>query len=108
VRGRDEKSGEHFDVQAKFVFRDGSFDMVAFQQENMYGRASGVRFGPTDFAKYAESLGAVGLRVTQPSELTAAMRKALETPGVVVVDVPIDHSKNVEIGQHILSSAWDS
>jgi hypothetical protein len=24
------------------------------------------------------------------------------------VDVPIDYSKNVEIGQHILPSAWDS
>ena len=90
-----------------FVFRDGTYNMVGFQQQNMYGRTSGVKFGPTDFAKYAESLGAVGLRVTQPSELTAVMRKALDTPGVVVVDVPIDYSKNVEIGQQILPSAWD-
>ncbi len=90
-----------------FVFRDGSYNMVAFQQKNIYGRTSGVCFGPTDFVKYAEAMGAVGLRVTKPSELPAVMRRALEMPGVVIVEVPMDYSRNTEIGQHVLPSAWD-
>jgi acetolactate synthase-1/2/3 large subunit len=89
------------------VFRDGGYDMVAFQQELLYGRRSGTDFGNPDLVKYAESLGGMGLRVNKPDELLPTLRKALETPGVVVVDIPTDYSKNVEIGQHVIPEAWD-
>ena len=87
-----------------FILRDGSYDMVAFQQMNKYGRTSAVQFGEPDLVKYAESFGALGLRVTAPSELDSTMRKALDAPGLVIVDVPIDYSKNVELGLHVLPS----
>jgi acetolactate synthase-1/2/3 large subunit len=90
-----------------FVFREGTYNMVAFQQELIFGRTSGVNFGNPDFVKYAESMGAVGLRVDSQSDLAAVLRKALELPGVVIVDVPVDYSRNVEIGEHVLPSAWD-
>jgi acetolactate synthase-1/2/3 large subunit len=90
-----------------FIFRDGTYNMVAFQQQNLYGRTSGVRFGETDFVKYAEAMGATGLRVSSPAELEIVMRKALDMPGVVIVDVPMDYSSNVELGRHVLESAWD-
>ena len=89
------------------VFRDGGYNMVAFQQELIYGRTSGTDFGNPDLVKYAESFGGVGLRVNRPDELLPVLRKALETPGVVVVDIPTDYSKNVEIGQHVIPEAWD-
>ena len=90
-----------------FVFRDGSYNMVAFQQQNLYGRTSGVEFGGPDLVKYAESMGAIGLRVDTPAELQSVMRKALDLPGVVIVDVPVDYSSNGEIGRHILPDAWN-
>ena len=89
------------------VFRDGGYNMVAFQQELIYGRTSGTDFGNPDIVKYAESLGCEGVRVNQPDELLPVLRKALEAPGVVVVDIPTDYSKNVEIGQHMIPEAWD-
>ncbi|MBV8050784.1 MAG: acetolactate synthase AlsS [Acidobacteriaceae bacterium] len=89
------------------VFRDGGYNMVAFQQELIYGRTSGTNFGNPDLVKYAESFGAVGLRVNKPDELVPTLRKGLETPGVVVIDIPTDYSKNVEIGQHVIPEAWD-
>jgi acetolactate synthase-1/2/3 large subunit len=89
------------------VFRDGGYNMVAFQQELLYGRTSGTDFGNPDVVKYAESFGGVGLRVNKPDELLPTLRKALEEPGVVVVDIPTDYSKNVEIGQHVIPEAWD-
>lgn len=89
------------------IFRDGGYNMVAFQQELLYGRSSGTNFGNPDFVKYAESLGCVGLRVNTPDELLSTMRKALDTPGMVVVDIPTDYSKNVEIGEHVIAEAWD-
>ena len=89
------------------VFRDGGYNMVAFQQELIYGRSSGTDCGNPDLVKYAESLGGVGMRVNKPDELQLTLRKALETPGIVVVDIPTDYSKNVEIGQHVIPEAWD-
>ena len=89
------------------VFRDGSYNMVAFQQENIYGRTSGTDFGNPDIVRHAESFGAVGLRVNKPDELLPTLRKALDTPGVVVVDIPVDYSRNVEIAEHVIPEAWD-
>ena len=90
-----------------FVFRDGGYNMVAFQQQLRFGRTSGVQFGNPDLVRYAESLGAVGMRVDSPKDLRQVMDKALNTPGVVVVDMPVDYSHNIEIGQHVLPNAWD-
>ena len=89
------------------VFRDGEYNMVAFQQDLIYGRTSGTEFGNPDLVKYAESFGCVGMRVNQPDELPSVLRKALETPGMIVVDIPTDYSKNTEIGQHVIPEAWD-
>jgi acetolactate synthase I/II/III large subunit len=89
------------------IFRDGGYNMVAFQQELIYGRTSGADFGNPDLVKYAESFGAVGLRVNHPDELLPTLRKGLETPGIVVIDIPTDYSKNVEIGEHVIPEAWD-
>jgi acetolactate synthase I/II/III large subunit len=89
------------------VFRDGSYNMVAFQQQRIYGRTSGVDFGNPDIVRHAESFGAVGLRVDKPDELFPVLRKALETPGIVVVDIPVDYSRNVEIAEHVIPEAWN-
>ncbi|HEX4169627.1 MAG TPA: thiamine pyrophosphate-dependent enzyme [Bryobacteraceae bacterium] len=87
-----------------FILRDGSYNMVASQQMNKYGRTSGINFGEPDLVKYAESFGAIGLRVSTPDQLCTTARKALDAPGVVIVDVPIDYSKNLELAQHVLPS----
>ena len=89
------------------IFRDGGYNMVAFQQELLYGRSSGTDFGNPDLVKYAESLGCVGLRVNTPDDLLSTLGKALETPGVVVLDIPTDYIRNVEIGRHVIPEAWD-
>jgi acetolactate synthase-1/2/3 large subunit len=88
-----------------FVFRDGSYNMVAFQQELQFGRTSGVQFGNPDIVQYAESLGCTGMRIDRSEQMELIVRKALDTPGVVIVDMPVDYSKNVELGQHVLPNA---
>lgn len=90
-----------------FVLRDGSYNMVAFQQMNKYGRVSGVNFGNPDLVLYTQSFGATGLRASTPEELNNVLRKSLEIPGVVVVDLPIDYSRNAELGKHVLPTEWD-
>jgi len=47
-------------------------------------------FGEVDFARIAEDMGAVGIRVEEPSALEPAMEKALAADRPVVVDVRTD------------------
>jgi acetolactate synthase I/II/III large subunit len=62
------------------VFRDGGYNMVAFQQELIYGRTSGTDFGNPDLVKYAESFGCVGMRVNTPVQLLPTLRKSARNP----------------------------
>jgi acetolactate synthase-1/2/3 large subunit len=80
------------------VWRDGTYDMVAFQEQAKYGRTSGVDFGPVDTVTFAESFGAVGLRVSSPDDFELVLKQAIDTPGPVIVDVPVDYSDNHTLG----------
>ncbi len=84
------------------IWNDGTYNMVKFQEEMKYDRASGVQFGPVDFVKYAEAFGAKGLRATTKQELTAAIEEGFATDGPVVIDIPVDYSDNAELGKTIL------
>ena len=76
------------------VWIDGTYDMVAVQEQAKYGRTSGVQFGPVDVVGYAESLGAVGLMIRTPDEIARVLRKAFEIAGPVVIGVHVDYSDN--------------
>ena len=85
------------------VWNDSAhYDMVKFQEELKYRKSAGVDFGPIDIVQYAESCGAVGLRVTNASELGAILDQALATPEPVVVDIPVDYSDNHLLGENLL------
>lgn len=60
-------------------------------QGNRPGNAEEIiRFGPTDFARVAESFGVRGIRVEDPAAIAPVLRDALAHPGPVVVDVATD------------------
>lgn len=84
------------------IWNDGHYDMVKFQEEMKYGKSAGVNFGPVDFVKLAESYGATGLRVNKPDDLGKVLDEAFQTDGPVVVDIPVDYSDNVSLGQSLL------
>ena len=48
------------------------------------------KFEPINFAELAESLGCVGMRVTDPNELQATLKKAFALKAPVVIDVVSD------------------
>lgn len=76
------------------VWIDGGYDMVAIQEKAVYGRESGVRFGPVDVVKFAESMGAHGLEIETPDQVMPTLRKAMAMAGPVVVGVPVDYRDN--------------
>jgi len=76
------------------ILIDGTYDMVAVQEIAKYGRPSGIAFGPVDPVKYAEAFGAVGLMIRTADEIAPIMKKALNTPGPVIVGVHVDYRDN--------------
>lgn len=82
-----------------FVWTDGTYDMVGFQEVMKYGRSSGIQLGKLDVVKHAESYGAKGFLVKSPADLEAVMKKALSIAGPVIVDIPIDYRDNLLLGK---------
>ncbi|OBK54859.1 acetolactate synthase AlsS [Mycobacterium kubicae] len=89
------------------ILRDNAYDMVAFQEVLKYGRKSGVTLGDYDIAQYAGAFGANGIRVDTMDELTDALNRSLTGPGVTVIDVPVDYSRNAELFQELHDGVVD-
>jgi acetolactate synthase-1/2/3 large subunit len=89
------------------VWIDGAYDMVRFQQMAKYGRASGVEFGPIDLVRFAESFGAKGVNIESADQIAPVLQKALDTPGPVLVGVPVDYRDNHKLMEIVQPSALD-
>ena len=50
-----------------------------------------------DFVTYAESYGAVGHRAESADDFQRILLESLNTPGVHVIDLPVDYSLNHSI-----------
>jgi acetolactate synthase I/II/III large subunit len=79
------------------IMRDNTYNMVAFQEELKYGRTSGVQLGDYDIVHYAAAFGATGVRVGGLTEFEDAFTRSLAEPGVTIIDVPVDYSRNTEL-----------
>jgi acetolactate synthase I/II/III large subunit len=79
------------------IMRDNTYDMVAFQEQLKYGRTSGVQLGDYDIAHYAAAFGAKGIRVSGITEFEAALKQSLNEPGITIIDVLVDYTRNTEL-----------
>jgi acetolactate synthase I/II/III large subunit len=89
------------------IFRDNTYDMVAFQEVLKYGRASGVQLGDYDIVSYGAAFGARGYRVKTLDEFSATLRQALAEEGVSLIDVPVDYSHNVDLAAHLHDDSFE-
>ena len=79
------------------IMRDNAYDMVGFQEQLKYGRTSGVQLGDYDIAHYAAAFGAKGIRVSGMTEFEGALKQSLNEPGVTIIDVLVDYTRNTEL-----------
>jgi acetolactate synthase-1/2/3 large subunit len=78
------------------VLNNGYLGMVRQWQEFFYERRyAATPLKSPDFVKIAEAHGLTGLRVTQRSEVEAAVRQAQGTPGTVLIDFRVEQEDSV-------------
>ena len=79
------------------ILNDSSYGMIRWKQANMGLKDWGLEYGNPDFVKYAESYGAFGHRVESSDSLASILLHCTDTPGVHLIDCPVDYSENDEI-----------
>lgn len=85
------------------VWRDDGYGVIRWKQQVRFGRTSSVDFGNPDLVRYASSFGAVGYRVTEPSELRPILADALNSKVPAVIDCPVDYSENLRLTERLKS-----
>jgi acetolactate synthase-1/2/3 large subunit len=82
------------------ILRDGAYGMIKWKQAHLGLKSYGLDFGNPDFVEYARSYGASGYRVEAADELAPLLQRCHESPGVHVVDVPVDYTENDKVLNH--------
>ena len=82
---------------AVLVLNDNSYGMIRWKQANMGFDDWGLQYGNPDFVKYVESYGGIGHRVESAEALPGILNTALSTPGVHLIDCPVDYVDNDQI-----------
>ena len=86
------------------VLRDNGYGMIKWKQAGMDYPNFGLDFDNPDFIQYAESYGAKGYRITEKGTFTTLLSQCLNTPGVHLIEVPVDYSENEKVFQKELQS----
>ncbi|WP_417910579.1 acetolactate synthase large subunit [Candidatus Electronema sp. PJ] len=79
------------------ILRDNGFGMIKWKQAGMNLPRFGLDFGNPDFVQYAESYGAAGWRVSVQHQLPETLDHCLNTPGVHLIELPIDYAENESV-----------
>lgn len=76
------------------IWNDNQYGLINWKQKRRYGRPAYIDFKNPDFVKYAEAFGATGIRINAADELLPALKTALASNTVTVIDCPVDYSEN--------------
>jgi acetolactate synthase-1/2/3 large subunit len=82
---------------AVLILNDSSYGMIRWKQANMGFNDWGLEYGNPDFVKYVEAYGGIGHRVDSAAALPGILQTALSTPGVHLIDCPVDYVDNDRI-----------
>ncbi len=79
------------------VLNDASYGMIKWKHEQLGMEVQGLDFTNPDFVLYAQSYGAHGYRITEAAQFSECLKQCLETPGVHLIDLPIEYKENSKV-----------
>ena len=78
------------------ILNDNAFGFVKWEQQSKGFASFGLDYSNPDFVKYAESYGAVGMKVKEGDSLSELLRRAFSLKKLVLIECPVDYSVNYE------------
>lgn len=80
------------------VLNDGAYGMIKWKQSGLGFKDTGMLdFRNPDFVRFAESFGATGHRIARTGDVEPLIAECLASPGVHLIDIPMDYSGNYQI-----------
>lgn len=79
------------------ILNDSGYGMIKWKQKDAGFEKFGLDFQNPDFVKLAEAYGANGHRVESTDGLLPMLEKCRDTPGVHIIDCPVDYSNNFKL-----------
>lgn len=76
------------------VWEDNAYGLIAWKQENEFGRHTDLAFGNPEWMGLAACFGWSGFRCDDSAELAQTLENAFATPGPSLVVIPIDYREN--------------
>lgn len=86
------------------VLNDNAFGFIKWEQQAKGFPDFALDYSNPDFVKYAESYGAVGMRVNDGDNLSELLHRAFAMKKTVLIECPVDYSVNFETFSRELSS----
>ncbi|NOQ81254.1 MAG: acetolactate synthase large subunit [Methylophaga sp.] len=83
------------------IWNDASYGLIEWKQHNQFGRSSNVKFTNPDFVQYAQSFGAVGIKIETTEQLMPALNEALARDTVTIIDCPVDYRENLKLTESL-------
>lgn len=83
------------------VWEDHAYGLIAWKQENEFGRHTDLAFGNPDWLKLAESFGWNGHFVNQSKALQSTLTEAFAEAGPSLVVLPIDYRENMKLTERL-------
>jgi acetolactate synthase-1/2/3 large subunit len=69
--------------------------MISLKQIDEFGKSAFTKFNNPDFAKLAQSFGALGYNVKSTSEFPKVLEIAKESTSIpVIISIDVDYSRN--------------
>jgi acetolactate synthase-1/2/3 large subunit len=83
------------------VWEDGGYGLIAWKQDNEFGRHTDLGFGNPDWLGLAKAFGWHGEHVTNSRDLAGALARAIGHKGPALVVVPIDYRENPKLTKRL-------
>jgi len=83
------------------VWEDHEYGLIAWKQENQFGRHTDLSFGNPDWKQLASAFGWHGHMVENSRDLAPALESAFNEQGPSLVVVPIDYRENMILTERL-------
>ena len=83
------------------VWEDKEYGLIAWKQENEFGKHTDLAFNNPDWLKLADSFGWHGHIVPTSSDTKDILEKAFNESGPSLVVVPIDYDENIKLTERL-------